>query len=68
MLQALGVVDVKLPGGETGAGQVFNVFGFTGGGPNVVAGIAKGFGQGAADAAGTTGDQDGGHGAGLCSE
>jgi len=59
--QGLAVVHIQLPGAEAGGVQALDILSFAGGSPDVVAGIAEGVGQGAADAAGTTGDQDGGH-------
>ncbi|SPO57406.1 protein of unknown function [Pseudomonas sp. JV551A1] len=56
-----------MSGSEAGGVQLLDILRFAGGGPDMVAGISEGVGQGAADAAGTTGDQDGGHGWGLLS-
>ena len=45
------------PSVPTGGAQGGQVFGFAGAGPDAIAGSLEGVGEGAADAAGTTGDQ-----------
>ncbi|MCY1461159.1 hypothetical protein D9M71_787860 [compost metagenome] len=64
-LQGLGIIDVQLAPLEAGRFQPCDVFGFAGRGPDLVAGALEAVGQGAADAAGTTGDEDEGHEANL---
>ncbi|MNL23571.1 hypothetical protein D3C87_1449660 [compost metagenome] len=59
------IVDVQLHGGEPGSRQRRYVFSSAGAGPDVVTGLFKGIGQGAANAAGTSGNQRNGHGAVL---
>jgi hypothetical protein len=59
------VVDVQLHGGETGSGQRRYVFSLASAGPDIVSGIFENIGEGAANAAGTTGNQRNGHGAVL---
>ncbi len=59
--QGFAIVDVQLPGDEACAGQALDVRWLARRRPDLVACVAKRIGQGAADAAGTTGDQNGGH-------
>src|SRR5690606_41136333 len=47
---------------ESGGAERGQVLGLAGGGPHLIAAGLKGIGQGATDAAGTTGDQDDGLG------
>ncbi|VVM58710.1 hypothetical protein PS623_01144 [Pseudomonas fluorescens] len=62
------VIDVQLSRGKARCSQLGNGFGLARGGPDLMTGITKGIGKGAADAAGATGNQDCGHGGacGLC--
>ncbi|MNE64356.1 hypothetical protein D3C80_1597640 [compost metagenome] len=50
------VIDVQLHGGEAGRRQCHHVLGLARTGPDLETGRFEGIGQGAADAAGTTGD------------
>jgi hypothetical protein len=59
------IVDVQLHGGKPGRRQSRHVFSPAGAGPDLVTGTFKGIGQGAANAAGTSGNQRNGHGAVL---
>ncbi|MNT25045.1 hypothetical protein D3C72_1605490 [compost metagenome] len=61
-LQGLGVVDVQLSSGKAGRLQARYIFGFTRCGPDLMAGLFETVGQGAANTAGTTCDEDDGHG------
>ncbi|MNJ48312.1 hypothetical protein D3C77_435020 [compost metagenome] len=60
-LQRLGIVDVQLAPGEAGGLQGCHIVGFTRCGPDLIAGMFETVCKCAADAAGTTGDEDDGH-------
>src|SRR5690606_9657758 len=57
-LDGLAVVEIQGRRNESGGAERGQVHGLAGGGPHLIAAGLKGIGQGATDAAGTTGDQD----------
>ena len=60
-----GAMGPLLDGGEPGSGDGRDIFGFARSGPDFVAGGFECIGEGAANAAGATGNQRNGHGAFL---
>jgi hypothetical protein len=59
------VVDVQQHTAEAGLAEGGDVFVTAGGGPDLIAGGLEGLGEGAADAAGASGDEGDGLGHGL---
>ncbi|MCY1423953.1 hypothetical protein D9M71_396810 [compost metagenome] len=65
LFECLAIVDVQLHGDKTGRGQRCDIFSLAGAGPDFVASSLERIGKGAANAAGTSGNQRNGHGAVL---
>jgi hypothetical protein len=57
LTQGQAIVDVQLYGAKAGGAQGGQVFGFARSGPDLITGLLEYLGQGATNAAGTSGDQ-----------